>query len=137
MERFQTIVIERCDENDPINNPHNYNFGGTFAAVDGLTYMFQPLPKQIDEVSCDVSYKFVFNGFERGTNLPDASFGTNVEGLKRQLQGCGALTRWHIERTPNDVYFQWFASGQLPLGTKACIGRALMTAGGSDNGNCH
>jgi hypothetical protein len=62
--------------------------------------------------------------------------GTNGEGLKDQIGGCGAITKWNFERTPNDVKFQWYASGQLPIGTKACVGRALQSAGESGDGNC-
>jgi hypothetical protein len=136
--RFTNIVIDGCDGNDPLNNPHNYKFGSTYTSSDGWEYTMQPLSKQVNEVSCDVSYKFALDYFEiRGKNLPDAKFGANGDGLKTQLSGCGAITKWNFERTPNDVKFQWYATGQLPIGTKACVGRALESAGGSGNGNCH
>jgi hypothetical protein len=48
-----------------------------------------------------------------------------------------AITKWQFERTPNDCCFQWYASGQLPIGTKGCVGRPLVSAGGSGDGNCH
>lgn len=138
IDRFQNAVIDGCDGGDPINNPHNYKFGSTLTTSDGWVYTMTPMSKQVNEVSCDVSYKFFFDGFEiRGKNLPDAKFGANGEGLHQQLSGCGALTKWNFEQTPNDVKFQWYASGQLPVGTKSCIGRALVSAGGVDHGNCH
>ncbi|KAK8098814.1 uncharacterized protein PG998_012055 [Apiospora kogelbergensis] len=136
--RFQHVVIDGCDGNDAVNNPHNYKFGATLTAADGWSYKLEPLSKQINEVSCDVAYKFLWDALEiRGKNLPDAKLGANGEGLKSQLSGCGALNEWKFERTPKDVKFQWYASGRLPIGTKACVGRALQSAGGSGKGNCH
>ncbi|KAI5863770.1 hypothetical protein GGS23DRAFT_604773 [Durotheca rogersii] len=136
--RFQRVVIDGCDGDDYINNPHNYKFGATFTSADGWEYTMTPLSKQVNEVSCDVSYKFFFDVFEiRGKNLPDAKFGANGEGLKAELSGCGAITKWNFERTPDDAKFQWYASGRLPIGTKNCVGNALVTAGGSGEGNCH
>jgi hypothetical protein len=136
--RFTNAVIDGCDGNDPINNPHNYKFGSTLTTADGWEYKMTPLSQQVNEVACDVSYKFFFDGVEvRGKNWPDAKLGTNGDGLRQQLEGCGALTKWKFEMTPNDCCFQWYASGQLPIGTKACVGRAVQSAGGSGDGNCH
>ena len=39
--------------------------------------------------------------------------------------------------TPDDPTYQWYASGHLPIGTKACVGRAVVSAGGANDGNCH
>ncbi|PQE17443.1 SGNH hydrolase- subgroup protein [Rutstroemia sp. NJR-2017a WRK4] len=134
--RFTNIVIDACDGNGPVNNPHNYKFGSIYTSADGWEYTMQLLSKQVNEVSCDVAYKFALDYFEiRGKNLPDAKFGANGEGLKKQLSGCGAITKWNFEWTPNGVKFQWYAKGQLPIGTKACVGRALVFSGGC--GNCH
>lgn len=134
--RFQRAVIDGCDGGDHVNNPHNYKFGSTLTTSDGWEYIMKPLSKQVNEVSCDVSYKFLWDGFEiRGKNLPDAKFGADGEGLHKQLSGCGALTKWHFERTTGK--FQWYAAGRLPVGTKGCVGRALISAGGTDDGNCH
>ncbi|KAI9794422.1 MAG: hypothetical protein M1816_005492 [Peltula sp. TS41687] len=131
-------VIDGCDGNDPINNPHNYKFGSTLTLGDGWVFKMEPLSKQINEDSCDVSYRFLFDGFEvRGKNWPDAKLGPNGEGLLKELKGCGAVTKWEFEWTPNDVKYQWYAHGQLPIGTKACVGHAVETAGGSSKGNCH
>ncbi|KAK7926918.1 hypothetical protein PG985_003916 [Apiospora marii] len=136
--RFRNAVIDGCDGSDRVNNPHNYKFGATLTAADGWAYKLEPLSKQINEVSCDVSYKFLWDALEiRGKNLPDAKLGADGEGLRDQLSGCGALSKWKFERTPDDVKFQWYASGHLPIGTKACVGRALESAGGSSRGNCH
>ncbi|OIW28741.1 hypothetical protein CONLIGDRAFT_617692 [Coniochaeta ligniaria NRRL 30616] len=136
--RYQRAVLDGCDGNDPINNPHNYKFGSVFTSADGWEYTMTPLSKQVNEINCDVSYKFFFDSFEiRGKNLPDAKFGANGEGLKAQVSGCGSITKWNFEWTPNDVKFQWYASGQLPIGTKNCVGDALMSAGGSGEGNYH
>ncbi|EHK96497.1 hypothetical protein M7I_7780 [Glarea lozoyensis 74030] len=115
-------VVDGCDGNDPVNNPHNYKFGGTFTSSDGWEFTMTPLSKQINEISCDVAYKFFFDAFEvRGKNLPSAQFGADGEGLKKEISGCGAISKWKFEQTPDDVKFQWYASGQLPIGTKACV----------------
>lgn len=138
VERFTNAVIDGCDGADPINNPFNYKFGSTLTTTDGWQYQMVPLSKQVNQVSCDVSYKFFFDGFEiRGKNLPDAKLGVHGEGLRDQLTGCGTLTNWQFERTPDDCCFQWYAAGRLPIGTKNCVGDALLTTGGSSNGNCH
>lgn len=121
--RLQAAVIDGCDGNESKNNPHHYKFGSTFTSADGWVYEMKPQSKQVNEVSCDVSYKFWYDSFDvRGKNLPDAKFGAEGEGLKNQLAGCGKMTEWHFERTPHDVKFQWYAKGKLPIG---CIGRAL------------
>lgn len=136
--RFQSKVIDDCDGNDPVNNPHNYKFGATFTSSDGWEYTMRPLSKQVNEVNCDVSYKFFYDSFEvRGKNFPSAKLGTNGDGLKKELSGCGSLTKWKFEETPDDCCFQWYASGHLPIGTKSCVGRAVVSAGGSGKGNCH
>ena len=136
--RFRDAVIDGCDGGDPVNNPHNYKFGSTFTSGDGWEYKMTPLSKQINEVNCDVSYKFFFDSFEiRGKNFPDAKLGADGEGLRSEVAGCGAITKWQFERTPDDCCFQWYASGQLPIGTKGCVGRAVESAGGSSQGNCH
>jgi hypothetical protein len=135
--RFQGAVIDGCDGNDPLNNPHNYKFGSTLKANNWI-YRMRPLAEQVNEVRCDVSWKsYAANGFEvRGKNLPDALLGANGEGLRKELSGCGELTKWNFERTPDNCCFQWYAAGDLPGGTKSCIGRAIRSAGGSSNGGC-
>lgn len=136
--RLRDGVIDGCDSDDRINNPHNYKFGSVLITADSWQYAMKPLSKQVVDVNCDVSYKFFFDSFEiRGKNLPDAMLGPSGEGLQHQLSGCGALTSWQFEFTPDDCCFQWYASGRLPIGTKNCIGDALMAAGGNHNGNCH
>lgn len=98
----------------------------------------QPTAVKPDENSCDVSYKFIFDKLEvRGKNFPDAKLGADGSGLKKQIQGCGLLTDWHFEWTPNNVKYQWYAYGNLLIGTKSCMGRAMMSAGGTSVGNCH
>jgi len=94
--------------------------------------------KKPTENSCDISYKFVLDNFEvRGKNFPDAKLGADGGGLKKQIEGCGALTGWHFDWTPKDVKYQWCASGNLPIGTKSCMGSAVQSAGGTSAGNCH
>lgn len=132
------LIIDGCDGNDPLNNPHNYKFGGEYTNNQGWDFKLEPTAKKVDEDSCDVSYKFVLDKFEvRGKNFPDAKLGTDGEGLKHEIEGCGDLTGWHFDWTPNDVKYQWYAHGSLPVGTKSCMGRAVQSAGGSSSGNCH
>jgi hypothetical protein len=96
-----------------------------------------PLTTETDDDNCDVTYELILDGFQiRGKNFPTAQLGQDGAGLLSQLQGCGAVTAWGFELTPDDVKYQWYASGNLPIGTKACVGRAVETAGGSTVANC-
>lgn len=135
---FTAGLIDGCDGNDLVNNPHNHKFGGTLTTGFGWVFHFDPLAQQDDEDSCDVSYKLFYDEFEvRGKNWPDAKLGANGEGLKKEIEGCGALTDWGFEWTPNDVKYQWYAHGNLPIGARHCVGDAVTTAGGSSEGSCH
>ena len=135
--KFRTI-IDSCDGDNPINNPHNYKFGGRYTdSADGWDYLLEPLAEKPTENSCDVTYLFLGNVFEiRGKNFPDGKLGANGEGLKKEIKGCGVLTEWSFKWTPNDVMYQWYAKGTLPLGTKSCIGAATQSAGGKHAGGC-
>lgn len=98
----------------------------------------QPTAVKPTEDSCDVSYRIILDKFEVcGKNFLDAKLGADGGGLKREIKGCGALTDWQFEWTPHDVKYQWYAHGNLPIGTKSCMGRAVMSAGGSSVDNCH
>jgi len=134
---FISHIIDGCDGGDPINNPSNYKFGGVYATSDGWTFTMMALAEQTNENSCDVSYNLLFNTFEvRGKNFPDAKLGQNGLGLLAQLRGCGVVTSWSFQLTPNDVKYHWYANGRLPIGTRACVGRAVQAAGGTSAGNC-
>ncbi|KAL8893603.1 MAG: hypothetical protein Q9192_005103 [Flavoplaca navasiana] len=135
--KFKTI-IDSCDGDNPTHNPHNYKFGGMYTdSISGWEYTVEPLAEKPTENSCDVTYRFLGNEFEvRGKNFPDAKLGANGEGLKKEIEGCGALSLWKFEWTPDDYKYQWFANGALPLGTKSCVGAATQTAGGKHAGGC-
>jgi hypothetical protein len=135
--RLRDGVIDGCDGADKVNNPFNYKFGSTLKTGDGWEYKMTPLSKQVNEVACDVAYKFFFDGFEiRGKNLPNAKLGAAGEGLLEQLRVCGVVSEWQFERTPQDCCFQWYAAGRLPIGTRSCVGSALVAAGGANDGWC-
>jgi hypothetical protein len=135
--QFVGKVIDGCNDVDAVNNPWNYKFGSTLTTGDGWEFAMTPLNKQFNVVNCDVSYKDSFDSFEiRGKNLPWDKFGANGEGLRDGVSGCDGLTQWTFEWTPNDCCFQWYASGHLPIGKKACVGRALESAGGSGKSHC-
>lgn len=87
-----------------------------------------------------MSYKFFYDTVEvRGKAWTFSQLGTNGTTLKPQLSGCGDLTDWSFQTTPNDCCYQWYASARLLTGAKDCVGRAVVTAGGSgaNVGNCH
>ncbi|PMD53955.1 uncharacterized protein K444DRAFT_699591 [Hyaloscypha bicolor E] len=87
--------------------------------------------------TCGDSYKFVLDHFDvYGKNFDPTKFGTDGSGLKKQIQGCGALTGWSFKTLTSETY-QWHASGNLPIGTKACVGRAVVSAGGASADGCH
>lgn len=132
------VIIDSCDGDNPINNPHNYKFGGTYTdASSGWELKIEPWALKPTENSCDISYKLAFNKFEiRGKNFPDGKLGAEGEGLKKEIQGCGPLTKWKFKWMPDDVTYQWYATGQLPVGSRSCVGAATQTAGGKDAGHC-
>ncbi|KAL8784303.1 MAG: hypothetical protein Q9213_004061 [Squamulea squamosa] len=132
------LIIDSCDGNDPTNNPHNYKFGGTYTdSSSGWELKLEPLARKATENSGDITYKFTHNKFEvRGKNFPDGKLGANGGGLKEEIKGCGALTAWKFKWTPDDVTYQWYASGNLPVGTRSCVGAATQTAGGKKAGHC-
>ncbi|KAI1640781.1 hypothetical protein F4809DRAFT_637233 [Biscogniauxia mediterranea] len=88
--------------------------------------------------SCDVWYKFFFNEFDvRGRGLKDALLGPALDGagLRDRVNHCGDVTSWGFEYTPNDPNYDWHAWGRTPIGTRSCIGSAVVAVGGSA-GNC-
>lgn len=90
--------------------------------------------------TCDVSYRFVYDLVEvRGKAWTTAELGANGENLKAQIAGCGAISDWNFQLTPNDCCMDWYASCHLPIGVKDCVGRAVETAGGPgvNVGDCH
>lgn len=51
--------------------------------------------------------------------------------------GCGDLTYWTFKTLTDDPQgYQWYAEGDLPVGTKACVGRAVVSAGGASPDGC-
>jgi hypothetical protein len=137
VERFKNAVFDGCDGNDMVNNPYNYKFGATLRTTDGWQYKMTPKSKQVNEVRCDISYKFGLDHIEvRGKNFPSALFGANGEGLRDELSGCGGLSEFEFEQTPENPDFQWYAAGNLPHLKRKCVGRAIQSAGGSSNGGC-
>jgi len=69
-----------------------------------------------------------------GIDFDLTKFGENGSWLKKQIRGCGILTKWHFETITQDSRPMWIASGCLPIGT--CVGRAVVSAGGKDHDAC-
>lgn len=105
VDAFKNTVIDGCDGNDGVNNPHNYKYGGTFTKSDGWEFKIEPLAEHVDDDNCDVSHKFLYDFFEiHGKNFPNAKLGVDGSGLLGQLKGCGGtVTGWYWELTPKDV----------------------------------
>jgi hypothetical protein len=92
-------------------------------------------------VSCNCACDFLFDQFTvSGKDFPADKLnldGTAGDGLKKQLGGCGALTNYQFQTLTNDPDgMQWKATGRLPIGVKACIGRAVETVGGDSPDKC-
>lgn len=87
---------------------------------------------------CGMWYKSSFDHFEvYGKNFDQGKMGSSGEGLLGQLRGCGIVSGWKFENRTNDPNgYQWYASGNLPVGTKACVGRAVVSAGGATADGC-
>ena len=132
-----TDVLDGCDGEHSTYNSNNYQFGATLTTADGWEYKLTPLSQQVNEVSCDASYKLALTFIEiPGKDWLSEELGEDGNGLKRELTGCGTLTEYYFEITPDDYCFQWYASGRIEIGTKSFIGRAVKAAGGADGGNC-
>ena len=94
-----------------------------------------PKPPQAKD-TCGDWYDVLFDHFEiYGKNFNPSKLGHDGSGLESQIQGCGDLTAWSFGKTTTNG-FQWYASGNLPIGTKSCVGNALVTAGGSSASGC-
>lgn len=93
-------------------------------------------PKAKDQCGC--WYEFLFDHFEIfGKNFPENKFGTDGSGLKEEIEGCGELTSWSFSNLEKDPHgFEWKATGNLPIGVKACVGRAVVNAGGTSPDGC-
>ena len=87
--------------------------------------------------SCDVSYKFLFDRFEiRGQDWEATTLKEDGSRLLKELQRCGPVNDWSFELTPDDVKHQPYATAPLPIGSKACVGHAGLSAGGPPVANC-
>ena len=105
-----------------------------------------PKSKNVDDVTCDVSYRFFYDRVEiRGRNVPGtghppASIRDDGGGLLDALRSeCGVVTDWQFDpKTPVDGGgFQWYAAGSLIIGKRSCAGTAVMKAGGDRVDDCH
>ncbi|OKO93925.1 hypothetical protein PENSUB_12204 [Penicillium subrubescens] len=93
-------------------------------------------PTATADDTCKESYKFFWDHFEiHGKNFDPSKFGKDGSGLKKQIGGCGALSGWHFE-TDTSGGWQWHAKGNLPIGSKDCVGRAVVSAGGEGPDGC-
>lgn len=108
------------------------SIGATKTASPASTSIAPPPPPAPSPGDiCGDWYQAFDDHFEiRGSNFDAAKLGTDGSGLKKQVGGCGALTSWKFNYTSKDQRFSWFASGKLPIGVKACVGRAVISAEG-------
>ncbi len=100
--------------------------------------MTMPTPPPAAKDLCGDWYKVLFDHFEiYGEHFNITKFGTDGSGLKKQIKGCGDLTEWSYKTLTDDPSgYQWKATGNLPIGTKACVGRAIISAGGTSKSGC-
>ncbi|KAK9418565.1 hypothetical protein SUNI508_08053 [Seiridium unicorne] len=60
-----------------------------------------------EEDSCDVAYQFWDDFLEvRGKDTSDNDLGDGGVNLKNAIGGCGAVTSWTFDYTPDDVKYQ-------------------------------
>ncbi|KAM0814443.1 hypothetical protein AB5N19_00233 [Seiridium cardinale] len=117
-----------ADEQDPV-----YQKPGVALDRGSITAMIDSW----EEDSCDVAYQFWDDFFEvRGKDTGDNDLGDGGVNLKNAIGGCGAVTSWTFDYTPDDVKYQWYASGKLPIGTKSCVGSKLQGFGLPSAGSC-
>ncbi|KAI9851348.1 MAG: hypothetical protein M1838_003904 [Thelocarpon superellum] len=133
---FVYHIIDGCDV-DSVRNPAGYKYGGNYLTTNGWLFTAEPLHEHLIESSCDVSFHVFEDLFEiRGKNFPNELLGPEGEGLLKEVEYCGPVKRWQFEHTPDDVTFDWYAHGILPLWTRDCVGWALLSAGGLSRGRC-
>lgn len=107
------------------------------ATVPSILPSMQPQPQPQPEPAtfvpvdtCGTSYKFVFDAFTITGNF---DVGPNGEKLRAQVSGCDGLTDWKFTGSSPGG---WTATGHTLVGNKACLGRAVVSAGGSSKGGC-
>lgn len=87
--------------------------------------------------SCKVSYDVLIDSFDiKGVDFDSAKLGTNGSGLKTQIGGYGALTEWSFDDELDDPVYSWEVTGRLRIGNKACVQRAITSAGGPTGVSC-
>lgn len=98
---------------------------------------------------CNGYYKFFFDRFElEGRNWPRSWIGLGwtseeVDGsnIHNAMKACGATTGWRFKFEADDHHRSvghWFASGNLPIGMRNCLGNKLMELSHANNmwGSC-
>lgn len=131
--KFVNGLINGCDGNDP-NNPYNSKYGGNITTSDGWLFSFTPLAGQSKADTCNTQYEVVLDQFTiRGINFDAQKLGADGSGLQKQIEGCSPIKNWHWQLTANDCCFQWLARGTVAIGQKGCLGRAIVSAGGSNS----
>lgn len=92
-----------------------------------------PAPPPPPSDVCGTWYKVVDDHFE----IYGKNFDLDGAALQKQIKGCGDLSGWAFTKLNNDPRgYQWKATGNLPIGTKACVGRAVVSAGGNSPDGC-
>ncbi len=85
--------------------------------------------------NCRSRYAFLYDHFDiHGTNFNEKLFGLGGQNLRGKIAKCGDLTAWQFKLTPDDHNYEWYAAGNLPISTKACVGQAVVAAGGVADG---
>nr|OQO18140.1 hypothetical protein B0A51_14732 [Rachicladosporium sp. CCFEE 5018] len=80
--------------------------------------------------ACNTKYAILLDEVNiKGANWDEADF-KNGDGLHDQMKGCGALTGWNFNANLVDPEYKWEATFNLPIGTKPCVQRAIVSAGG-------
>lgn len=130
--------MDGCDTAD---NAMNWKHGGYMNDNNGVTYTIKPLaerpsPPDSPQGSCAFKFSFAHHHFEiSGGGWADADKGA---ALKKQLDGCGWVTRWkfHFLSMP-DGTSEFKAQGNVNQMMKGgCTERAIASAGGPKSLKC-
>ncbi|KAI5917745.1 hypothetical protein F4810DRAFT_716141 [Camillea tinctor] len=134
----QTVFVRiDCGTRMPLSDRQDPSYApNSGARLDGPT-LDAALQSWV-RTRCRVDYKFLFNSFDvRGRGYKDALLGGGSDpgsGLRAAISGCGDVTGWGFEYTPNDPDYDWHAWGRTPIGTKSCVGSAVKKVGGEADG---
>ena len=135
-------IMNGCDAPNGNSNPMNWKHGGSMNDYNDVAYTIAPNANRAPPPDkplgyCQSWYKGILASFDvYGGGWADSDWGQSPGGVLDQIRGCGAVTGWRFEYydTPASEGYEWHAWGNLPIGTRRCLGDAVPSSGGFSGG---